>query len=237
MSDREEFWHDYYNKVATEGRPWLDFSNERVQSQHFALALEAAGAIQGRRCLDIGCGWGQVSESFHSLRAAEVTGIDLVAELIEANKTRAPAIRWLCGSLSDPALESQLGTYDIVFLIEVLQYLPLRETLAQLWNRMAPGGRLVGIIPNADCPIVKRTMERFDDKYHAPTIAELSNALQSLDQVEVSLIRGAAFGADQRLTPYVVTAWGAAQADGTPPNRLNFVAVKQGETDFGQKTN
>ena len=55
MTEQEKFWRRYYEAMhfAEEDKPspWLDLSNERVQAQHFGLALEATGPVHGRRCL------------------------------------------------------------------------------------------------------------------------------------------------------------------------------------------
>ncbi len=227
MNDREAYWFDYYGKVAATGNAWLDLSNEQVQAQSFALALEASGPVHGRRCLDIGCGWGQISRALKGLGAAEVTGVDLIPETIAKNSSQCPDIRWLCGSLGDSALESQLSDYDRVFLVEVLQYLPLRDTLHRLWQRLNPGGRLIGVVPNAECPIVKRTHDRFGENYSAPVPADLYAALNSLDALETWAVRGAAFGQDQRLAPYEVSSWGRELNNvPVPPNRIIFAASK-----------
>ena len=227
MSTQEQFWSSYYAEVVKTGDSWLDYSNERVQAQTFGLALEAAGPISARSCVDIGCGWGQFCRSLSALRASRVTGVDIVPEMIAQHEREHPHIRWLCGSLQSPDLLEQLGSYDIAFVLEVLQYAPLAEALGALWERLLPGGRIVGVVPNADCPIVSRTRARFGATYAPPTLHQIDAVLQGCDDLEYAAYRGLAFGCDQRLAPYEVSSWRTLRQWESEPNRIQFVGIKR----------
>ena len=50
---KQESWTEYYQRVFASGNPWLDYSNAHVQGQTFGVAIEAAGPINGKRCLVI----------------------------------------------------------------------------------------------------------------------------------------------------------------------------------------
>ena len=104
-----------------------------------------------------------------SVRAgfSTVTGVDIVSEVIAQHEREQPRIRWFCGSLRLP-IPSTTGLYDIAFLLEVLQYVPLADALGTIWDRLLPGGRLVAVVPNARCPIVSRTRARFGANYAPP---------------------------------------------------------------------
>lgn len=227
MSDREQFWAEYYRDVFRAGNPWLDYSNERVQMQTFATALEAAGPVEGRRCLDVGCGRGQFARALLGLSASAVTGIDIVPELLERNAAMAPTIRWLCGSLQEPRFTAGLGDYDLVLLLEVLQYIPLAPTLEALWPHVAPGGRIVAVVPNADCAIAARTRTRFGPGYDPPTQAQIAAALGALPDAKHWAIRGMFFREDQTLGPYELSPWNTRHQWTTAPNRLQFVALRR----------
>ena len=227
MSTQEQFWSCYYGEIVKKANPWLDYSNERVQAQTFGLALEAAGPIGARRCVDIGCGWGHFSRSLSALQASSVTGVDIVPEMIAQHERAHPQIRWLCGSLQSPDLLEQLGSYDIAFLLEVLQYVPAVEALNALWKRLLPGGRIVGIVPNADCGIVSRTRARFGANYAPLTLGEIDAVLQGWDELEYAAYRGLSFGSDQRLAPYEVSSWRTSRDWESEPNRIQFVAIKR----------
>jgi 2-polyprenyl-3-methyl-5-hydroxy-6-metoxy-1,4-benzoquinol methylase len=229
MSTQEQFWSSYYAEVVKTGDAWLDYSNERGQAQIFGLALEGAGPISARSCVDIGCGWGQFSRSLSALRASRVTGVDIVPEMIAQHRREHPHIRWLCGSLQSPDLLEQLGSYDIAFVLEVLQYVPLAEVLDAIWERLLPGGRIVGVVPNADCPIVSRTRARFGTNYAPPSLHRIDAVVQAWGELEHAAYRGLSFGSDQRLAPYEVSSWRTSRGWEAEPNRIQFVAIKRGD--------
>ena len=120
-------------------------------------------------------------------------------EMIAQHQRAHPHIRWLCGSLQSPDLLEQLGSYDIAFLLEVLQYVPAAEALGALWKRLLPGGRIVGVVPNADCEIVSRTRARFGANYAPPTLGQIEAVLQGWDELEYAAYRGLSFA--QRSAP------------------------------------
>jgi 2-polyprenyl-3-methyl-5-hydroxy-6-metoxy-1,4-benzoquinol methylase len=227
MTEREQFWVDYYRERFRAGEPWLDYSNACVQMQTFASALDAAGPVEGRRCLDVGCGRGQFARALHGLNASAVTGVDIVPE-VTGQAAAAPAIEWLCGSLQDAHVTARLGEYELVFLLEVLQYVPLLATLEAAWRHVAPGGRVVIVVPNGECPIAGRTRARFGARYDAPTGAQLIEVAGKLSDVERWALRGMFFRADQTLAPYALSAWGSSRWP-APPNRLQCVVLKRGD--------
>jgi 2-polyprenyl-3-methyl-5-hydroxy-6-metoxy-1,4-benzoquinol methylase len=227
MSTHREFWGDYYRAVFESGQTWLDYSNERVQAQTFGLVLEAAGPLTGRRCLDIGCGWGQLARALHDFGAADVTAVDIVPEVIGQLAAEFPHIRWLAGNLAHDELGLTAEATDVLLLVEVLQYLPLERTLAIAWELLASGGRLVAVVPNADCPIVKATRARFDDRYEPVGVDGLRHAILGLTHVERWACRGLSFAHDQAIHPYEVTPWTQSAKWATAPNRLQVVVVKQ----------
>jgi SAM-dependent methyltransferase len=229
-TDQEDSWAAYYRHLYSEAPPsWLDLSNEAVQAQTFALAIEAAGPIEGRRCLDVGCGYGQLSTGLHGLRAGEVVGVDFIAEAIASCRERFPEIRWECGSASNEAFVRSLGDFDLIFLVEVLQYVGWESTLRTLWDRVRGGGRLVAVVPNRGNPIVQKTMARFPGMYLPPNPAELDALVASLPDVEHWARRGMGFQEDQRLVPYFAYTWATDGETRDPTNRLVFVIVKRDE--------
>jgi len=226
MSTQQEFWSAYYRTVFQQGQHWLDYSNERVQAQTFGLVLEAAGPIGGRRCLDVGCGWGQLARALHDLGASAVTAIDVVAEPISRLSNEHAHIRWLTGDLSHDELGLPHASIDLVLLVEVLQYMPLAQTLRTAWKLLAPGGRLVAVVPNADCPIVASTRQRFDSRYAPPTFEQLRLEVCGLEGVEQWACRGLSFAEDQRIAPYEATLWTQTPSWPRQPNRLQLAAIK-----------
>jgi hypothetical protein len=113
-----------------------------------------------------------------------------------------------------------------VLLVEVLQYMPLAQTLRTAWELLAPGGRLVAVVPNADCPLVASTRQRFDSRYAPPTFEQLRREVCALEGVEQWACRGLSFAEDQRIAPYETTPWTQTPFWPRQSNRLQLAAIK-----------
>jgi SAM-dependent methyltransferase len=225
-SESNEYWRDYFSDVASRGNTWLDYSNAKVQLQSLALCLESAGEIAGKSCLDVGCGHGQLSIMLKALESASVVGSDFVSALVEKNKRAVPGIDWRHGDVNDPGFVEELPEFDLIFMVEVLQYTDATAVVPCVWRRLKPGGRLIGMVPNRECPIVARTNERLQQRYHAVGPSELAALADGLEDLDFWGVRGLTFGDDQRIAPYWVGGWSTATTFTRPPNRLNFVFAK-----------
>jgi 2-polyprenyl-3-methyl-5-hydroxy-6-metoxy-1,4-benzoquinol methylase len=230
MHAQEQYWSTYYADVVKTGNRWLDYSNDRVQAQTFGLTLEAAGSVGDKRCLDVGCGWGHFCRVLAALGASTVTGVDVVPEVIAHHEREYPDIRWICGSVHDPHVARRLEDCDIAFLTEVLQYVPFPSAIRAVWSRVRPGGRLVGMVPNAGCSIVSKTRARLGDSYAPLAIGDLEAELRGLTDVEHVAFRALSFALDQRLVPYDVSTWRTGGGWDVEPNRIQFVAMKRAAT-------
>jgi 2-polyprenyl-3-methyl-5-hydroxy-6-metoxy-1,4-benzoquinol methylase len=216
------FWEDHYRETFAQGNTWLDYSNERVQVQTFGLCIDASGGVAGRRCLDVGAGQGQFARSLLALDA-NVIAVDLLADVIARHRDATPRIEWRAGNVLDPAFVADLPVCERVFLLEILQCVPWRDVLPAMWAKVAPGGRLVAVVPNGECPIVRRTIARYEGNYTAPSVSDLKATAGTLPGVDVWVYRGLHFQADQRRSPYDVTAWTSDVEWEVPPNRLQIV--------------
>jgi 2-polyprenyl-3-methyl-5-hydroxy-6-metoxy-1,4-benzoquinol methylase len=223
MNSADGFWSQYYADVHREGRPWLDYSNEAVQMQSLSLALEGAGPIAGRSCLDVGSGNGQFAQALAAFGAAQVTAIELVAETVERLRRDCPSIDWRCGDAGAMQAYTGIKPADLVVALEVLQYLPLAATIERLWGLVRPGGRLVGVIPNADCPIVAKPVARFAGHFVPVSAAQLVQVIGGLPATEGWAYRGLTFATEQVIVPYVVSPWTRVGTWDAPPNRFQFV--------------
>ena len=224
---KQESWAEYYQRVFAAGNPWLDYSNANVQGQTFGVAIEAAGPINGKRCLDLGCGRGHLSLALAGLQAKEVVGVDIVAESIQACRERYPSVRWEVGTPENEGFCQTLGQFDVIFLIEMLHYVDWRKTLQILWNQLNPGGRIVAIVPNKDNAIVQKTIARFEGRYVPLNPAEILEFVGTLPEVDCWAYRGMDFQQDQRILPYVTSPWTNEMISGFASNRLVFVIQKK----------
>ena len=228
MEPDSAYWSAYYRGVHSEGRPWLDYSNERVQAQSLALALEAAGPLHGRSCLDVGCGNGQFALMTRAHGATRVVGVELVAETVARLKSEQPTVEWIAGDAGQEAATAALGSFDVVAALEVLQYVPFATVVSRLWGSVAPGGRLLAIVPNAACPIVARPVSRFGDNFRPVTAGELERQFTTLPGLACWGYRGLSFAEDQRIAPYSVSPWTTHGEWLHPPNRFLLMAQSIG---------
>lgn len=226
LTAKPDFWKTYYEGVAAEGDPWLDCSNQRTHLQTIAAALEAAGSVIGKRCLELGCGRGHLSRCLDVLGGEELTAVDLVDDMLSGFAEQHPQIDWRCLDASDQDALERLGRFDLVFAIEVLQYLPIADTLRFLMERLTPGGRLVALVPNAGCPLVQKAVDRFDGAYVPGDVGEIKETFDACGDAAWWACRGLTFADDQRITPYELSAWSDDPHWATPPNRLLLVAEK-----------
>ncbi|MFW2403754.1 MAG: bifunctional 2-polyprenyl-6-hydroxyphenol methylase/3-demethylubiquinol 3-O-methyltransferase UbiG [Gammaproteobacteria bacterium] len=108
--------------------------------------IDGRAAIQGKRCLDVGCGGGILSEGL-AQRGAIVTGIDMApASLAVAEEHCAESeldIRYLQSS-AEALAEQEPDEYDVVTCLEVVEHVPDPASLiASCAKLVRPGGDVV----------------------------------------------------------------------------------------------
>lgn len=110
-------------------------------------------AIEGIRCLDVGCGGGILSEAL-ALRGAQVTGIDLAEKPLAVARTHAKAsgakVDYRLIAAED-LLPDEAGRYDVVTCLELLEHVPEPDSLVQACADLTrPGGHLFFSTINRD---------------------------------------------------------------------------------------
>lgn len=118
----------------------------------------------GGRVLDAGCGTGRVAIEL-AARGISVTGVDADPQMLSTAQDKAPELDWAHCDLADAGGLAAVapGPFDLVLLAgNVMIFLEPgteRKVLANLADRLAPGGLLVaGFSLLADL-----TLERYDD--------------------------------------------------------------------------
>lgn len=112
------------------------------------LLDEATGGIAGKRVLDIGCGTGLLSVKL-AKRGAQVTGIDLSADMLAVAEQRAGALSLPVQFIEQP-MQQLTGFTDFdlaVIAIDSLNYVADKEdveaTFRRIYESLAVGGALV----------------------------------------------------------------------------------------------
>jgi SAM-dependent methyltransferase len=119
-------------------------------SEHIAgvgeLLVERAGVTARMRVLDVACGTGNTALPA-AQRGAEVTGLDLVPELLEAGRAKAASaglhIEWVEGDAESLPFDN--ASFDRVLSTFGHMFAPRHRRTADEMARVCPKGGLVGI--------------------------------------------------------------------------------------------
>ena len=131
----------------------IHFYRENVEFPSF---LRALGTVHGKRVLDVGCGDGLYARLVAQRGAEQVVGMDSSSEMIRlaevAETEQSLGIQYY---VHDVATMPMLGSFDLVIAVNVLHYADSRATLDGMCERissnLAPGGRLLAYVGNAEC--------------------------------------------------------------------------------------
>lgn len=127
------------------------------------------------RVLDIGCGTGLLVNALRSFGYANVEGVDLSPQQIEA----ARAAGLPCTLVDEQHLkrraETEPGSLDVIFLMDVLEHVPVASQMAfvgEIGHLLKPAGMLVISVPNANSSFASRW--RYIDWTHCSAFTEHS---------------------------------------------------------------
>jgi len=104
------------------------------------------------RVLDYGCGIGSLAE--YLLRAgAQVAGIEASSHSVDRANERLSLYEGWLGAfvVGDPSRTDELGTFDVVTCLEVIEHLDdarLADALAEIGRLLKPGGTAIFTTPN-----------------------------------------------------------------------------------------
>ncbi len=108
--------------------------------------VTAALAPAGKRVLDVGCGDGLVGAALLAAGAAQVVGLDACARGLTRSRLTAT---YRLDADAEPELPYPAGYFDAVLVEDLSALRAPVAALAHLSRWLAPGGRLVLVVPNA----------------------------------------------------------------------------------------
>lgn len=109
----------------------------------------ASAHLQGgpKRILDLGCGSGKLTNALREM-GHEVIGIDNSRSGIDAAKRHFPETEFRCENVYEISSAEELGEFDLVIAIEVIEHLYYPRKLIQSARRFVrPGGTVVVSTP------------------------------------------------------------------------------------------
>lgn len=113
-------------------------------SRHFPRQRDA-------KILDLGCGHGALIYFLRTLGYTNVTGYDVSAEQVAlAQRLGIPGIQ--CGQALDVLTRHEAASLDVVCLFDMIEHLTRDEMfdlLREVRRVLAPNGRCIGHVPNA----------------------------------------------------------------------------------------
>ncbi len=147
------------------------------------LFLSLARPGEGERALEVGVGTGYFAEAV-AATGAQVVGVDLSLPMLqEAARKDLRAALLRADGLALPFRER---AFDLVYCVTVLEFVPdPAQAIAQMWEVLRPGGRLVAAALNRWSPWARRKGPPYD-RAHFYSPPELARALRRYGRVSWS---------------------------------------------------
>lgn len=148
-------------------------SNERTAAWQAHFLAPLMPSSREARVLDIGCGFGHALMALQKLGFYNVMGVEASPEQAESASAKGFEVH----VTSDTAgfLRDRIGSYDVGLLLDVLEHIPVAQQIDFLracHDALAPGGRLILTVPNANSPLAARW--RYNDYTHSSSFTEHS---------------------------------------------------------------
>ena len=129
--DRQDFF-DGYQKLRENPH-----SANIVEEKPALFSL--APNLEGKRVLDLGCGFGENCRTFKEMGASYVLGVDLSKKMLEVAVRENPSLNFACGDMSDLTFIEE--TFDVVFSSLAVHYIENFDLLVKsIYGLLAPGG-------------------------------------------------------------------------------------------------
>lgn len=145
-------WHGYTNREFAEAKHQHRLAYYAWYTQGW-LPPVGSGPI-----LDIGCGSGQFLYFLRDRGYQQAVGIDLDRAQVEVG--RSLGLDATCASVMD-FLQEDRRTYGLIAMLDILEHFTREELyplLEAVSARLAPGGRLIASVPNAESPQAARAI-------------------------------------------------------------------------------
>jgi 2-polyprenyl-3-methyl-5-hydroxy-6-metoxy-1,4-benzoquinol methylase len=142
---------DYYRDYVAGGSDYVGYSEPTLKTS----IIRAAGSLPGSRVIEVGAGPNPVVPFALAKAGRDVTTVEISKDFCETARLNAQRNDVEISIICAPAHAIPLpdGVGDIVIMTEVLEHVPDElelPTLQELRRLVAPNGRLLISVPNAD---------------------------------------------------------------------------------------
>lgn len=166
---------NYENEVASGVWDYLD-NNDNERARHAIIGgVFMRHASRNASVLDIGCGFGTLSDFLSSAHASNYLGIDLSSSEIEKGKSKRPKIKLKAADANKFTPHRQ---FDVIVFNEMLYYFDVKQIMFRYINYLTkPGGFMVV------------SVFKYLDKIKGDSQTEILNIIQSvftvLNRIEI----------------------------------------------------
>jgi 2-polyprenyl-3-methyl-5-hydroxy-6-metoxy-1,4-benzoquinol methylase len=169
---RSKFYARYVSAFKAQGGGIRDyaFSDSKLIP---LIKPWVANLSRESRCLDLGCGHGNILHALRTLGFQRLEGVDLSAEQVTIASKEFPQVEQM--SLTEKLQSAPPASYDLITLFDVIEHLTKSEILdlfELLVSRLAPNGIVIIHCPNGDSPFIGPV--RYGDFTHETVLTSSS---------------------------------------------------------------
>lgn len=142
----------YTKDGRPDGTPRVNKLEEGFSKKRYTYQLkDIPDFYEGKKVLDIGCGWGVGAKELVEQGASEVLAIDFNDEAIDLAKQKYSddKITYVCGDLLEQDYHE--GSYDVVVAVEIVEhvtYVELGDLLEKIYSLLKDDGKLYITTPH-----------------------------------------------------------------------------------------
>lgn len=169
LKDRLDRERDFHDRLAEELDPAQMPPRPLSRLEH--SMLDAAGAITGKRVLDLGCGIGDLTIPL-AIAGARTTAIDLSAGMVEVARQRlehfAPnsQTQFLVGPAEEMPIPDK--SFDLIVGRFILHHLDVEQAARECARVLAPGGVAIFIENSGRNPLLMFAREHLAGRFGIP---------------------------------------------------------------------